>query len=72
MRVRRGAQGVHNKTFAAPLQICETNLFPWPNAMITLLVFAGGLLAGFLLNFLLLRTYFAPPFRYQILPRGKS
>jgi protein-S-isoprenylcysteine O-methyltransferase Ste14 len=31
--------------------------------MIALLVFTAGLLAGLLLDFLLLRTYFVPPFR---------
>jgi protein-S-isoprenylcysteine O-methyltransferase Ste14 len=40
--------------------------------MVTLLVFAAGLVAGLLLDFFLLRTYFAPPFRIWPAPEVGS
>jgi hypothetical protein len=56
------------------LQICKANLLPClrMDEFVLTSVFAAGLGAGAILNLLLLRTLFAPPFRIWPTPESGS
>ncbi len=65
-----------HRTFSVLSQICKTNLVFTPSTMmnfdVTHLIFAAGLAAGVTLDFLLLCTLIAPPFRIWPTPEPGS